>query len=181
MRSRIYSLIDNEIRNAREGKEAYMLLKLNSLVDTDMIKKLYQANNAGVKIRAVIRGICSLIPGVPELSENIEVISIVDKFLEHSRLFIFCHGGNETYYLSSADWMTRNLDNRIEVACPIYARDLQREIKKIFEIQFRDNVKARIINQQQDNPYKVTNSSHKLQSQVELYKLYTKYSQTGKL
>ena len=181
MRNRMNSLIDNEIRNAREGKEAYMLLKLNSLVDTDMIKKLYQANNAGVKIRAVIRGICSLITGVPGMSENIEIISIVDKFLEHSRLFIFCNGGNELYYLSSADWMPRNLDHRIEVACPIYAKDIQREIKKIFEIQFRDNVKSRIINQQQDNPYKVTNSSRKLQSQVELYKLYTNYSKTGKL
>jgi polyphosphate kinase len=174
-------MIDNEIRNAREGKEAYMLLKLNSLVDTDMIKKLYQANTAGVKIRAVIRGMCSLIPGVPELSENIEVISIVDKFLEHSRLFIFCNGGQELYFLSSADWMPRNLDHRIEVACPIYAKDIQREIKKIFEIQLKDNVKARIINQEQDNPYKVSNPGRKLQSQVELYKLYSKYSRTGKL
>ena len=180
MRNRINSMIDNEIRNAREGKEAYILLKLNSLVDTDMIKKLYQANNAGVKIKAIIRGICSLIPGVPQLSENIEVISIVDKFLEHARLFIFCNGGNEMYYISSADWMPRNLDNRIEVACPIYARDIQREIRKIFEIQFNDNVKARIINQEQDNPYKLTNSGRKLQSQVELYRLYTRYSQTGK-
>ena len=84
------------------------------------------------------------------------------------------------YYISSADWMPRNLDNRIEVACPIYARDIQREIRKIFEIQFNDNVKARIINQEQDNPYKLTNSGRKLQSQVELYRLYTRYSQTGK-
>jgi polyphosphate kinase len=181
MRNRMNSLIDNEIRNAREGKEAYVLIKLNSLVDTDMVKKLYQANIAGVKIKAIIRGICSLIPGVPGMSENIEVISIVDKFLEHSRLFIFCNGGNELYYLSSADWMPRNLDHRIEVACPIYSKDNQREIKKIFEIQFRDNVKSRIINQQQDNPYKVTNSHRKLQSQVELYKLYMNYSKTGKL
>jgi len=180
MRNRIYSLIDNEIRNARAGKEAYMLLKFNSLVDTDMIKKLYQANNAGVKIKAVIRGMCSLIPGVPQLSENIEVISIVDKFLEHSRLYIFCNGGNEMYYISSADWMPRNLDNRIEVACPIYARDIQMEIKKIFEMQLRDNVKARIINQEQDNPYKERNAGRKFQSQLELYKMYSRYSQTGK-
>jgi len=180
MRARINSMIDKEIKNARAGKEAYILLKLNSLVDKDMIKKLYQAAAAGVKIKGVIRGMCSLIPGVPGLSENIEIVSIVDKFLEHTRLFIFCNGGDELYFISSADWMVRNLDTRIEVACPIYDPSLQKEIRKVFDIQFRDNVKARIINMKNDNAYKVNNPSRKIHSQLETYKLYTKYNKTGK-
>jgi polyphosphate kinase len=174
MRNRLYMLIDNEIRNAREGKNAYVILKSNSLVDKDMIKKLYQANAAGVKIKAIIRGICSLIPGVPGLSENIEVISIVDKFLEHARIYVFCNDDHEKYYLSSADWMTRNLDHRIEVACPVYDKEIQDEIRDILEIQLRDNVKARIINEEQDNQYRKPQTVRKVQSQMELYKYYLK-------
>ncbi len=172
MRSRFYNLIDNEIKNARAGKKAYILMKINSLVDKDIIKKLYQANDAGVKIKAIIRGICSLTPGVPGLSENIEVISIVDKFLEHGRIFVFCNNNDEKYFISSADWMTRNLDHRIEVACPIYDPEIQREIRDIMEIQFRDNVKARIINEVQDNTYRIPSGERKVQSQAELYKYY---------
>jgi polyphosphate kinase len=172
MRSRFYNLIDNEIKNARAGKKAYILLKINSLVDKDIVKKLYQANAAGVKIKAIIRGMCSLTPGVPGLSENIEVISIVDKFLEHARIFVFCNDNDEKYYISSADWMPRNLDHRIEVACPIYDPVLQQEIRDIMEIQFRDNVKARIINDVQDNSYRAPSGERKVQSQMELYKYY---------
>ena len=139
-----------------------------------MIKKLYQANAAGVKIKAIIRGICSLIPGVPGLSENIEVISIVDKFLEHGRIYVFCNDDDEKYYLSSADWMTRNLDHRIEVACPVYDREIQDEIRDILEIQLKDNVKARIINEEQDNQYRKPQTVRRVQSQMELYKYYQK-------
>ncbi len=174
MRNRLYNMIDIEIRNARAGKNAYILLKINSLVDRDMIKKLYQANAAGVRIKAIVRGICSLTPGVPGLSENIEVISIVDKFLEHARIFVFCNDHDEKYYISSADWMTRNLDHRIEVACPIFDPEIQKEIRDILEIQMRDNVKARIINESQDNHYREPSDTRKVQSQMELYQYYQK-------
>jgi polyphosphate kinase len=174
MRNRFYNLIDQEIKNAKAGKKAYILLKINSLVDRDVIKKLYQANAAGVQIKAIIRGICSLTPGVPGLSENIEVISIVDKFLEHARIFVFCNNNDEKYFISSADWMIRNLDHRIEVACPIYDPSLQQEIRDILEIQFHDNVKARIINEVQDNRYRIPEGERKVQSQMELYQYYKK-------
>ncbi|UCH15427.1 MAG: polyphosphate kinase 1, partial [Bacteroidales bacterium] len=172
MRKKMYSLIDNEIKNAKAGKEAYIILKLNSLVDKEIIYKLYQANNAGVKISLIIRGICSLIPGIKGMSENIKAISIVDKYLEHSRIIIFCNGGNELYYISSADWMTRNLDRRIEIACPIYDKDIQQELKDMINIQLKDNVKARIINEEQNNHYLKSNSKRNLRSQIELYKYY---------
>ncbi len=172
LRRKMYQLIDNEIRNANAGKEAYIILKLNSLVDNEIIYKLYQANKAGVKVRMIVRGICSLPPGIPGLSENVEAISIVDKFLEHSRVLIFCNGGDEKYYITSADWMTRNLDRRVEIACPIYDKDVQREIKDIIELQLRDNVKARIINAEQDNQYVRRNGEQKIQSQNEIYKYY---------
>ncbi len=176
MRKRIYRMIDNEIKNAQSGKDACIILKINSLVDNDMIEKLYQASKAGVKIKAIIRGMCSLIPGVPGLSDNIKVISIVDKFLEHSRVFVFCNNHKELYYISSADWMPRNLDNRVEIATPIYDPDIQKEIKTILNIQLKDNVKARIINSSDDNQYKSSHNSRKIRSQMELYKYYTKIS-----
>ncbi len=168
VRKRLYKLISNEIKNAKAGKPAYILLKLNALVDPDMIKKLYEAGKAGVKIRMIIRGICSLIPAKEGLSENIEAVSIVDRFLEHARCYVFCNGGDEKYYISSADWMTRNLDHRSEVACPVYDRELQQELKQIFEMQFNDNVKGRIIDEDQRNRYK-RNTKKSLRSQEEIY------------
>jgi polyphosphate kinase len=178
LRRKMYQLIDNEIKNARAGKEAYIILKLNSLVDNEIIYKLYQANDAGVKIKLIVRGICSLIPGVQGLSENVEAISIVDKYLEHSRVLIFCNGGDEQYYITSADWMTRNLDRRVEVACPIFDKDVQREIRDMIEIQLKDNVKARIINSTQDNVYVSSNGSERIRSQFELYHYYKNRWQT---
>ncbi len=172
LRRKMYRLIDHEIRNAKAGRKAYIILKLNSLVDNEIIYKLYQANDAGVKIKLIVRGICSLTPGIPGLSENVEAISIVDKNLEHSRIMIFCNDGDELYYITSADWMTRNLDRRIEIACPIYDKDVQREIRDMIELQLRDNVKARIINAVQDNTYVRSESGEKIRSQAELYKYY---------
>ena len=172
MRRKMYYLIDQEIRNVKAGKEAYLILKINSLVDKEIIYKLYQANNAGVKITLIVRGVCSLLPGIPGMSENIKAISIVDKYLEHSRIMIFCNGGNELYYISSADWMTRNLDRRIEVACPVYDKDIQKELKDLIDIQLKDNVKARIIDSEQENEYIRSEEGEKLRSQVELYKYY---------
>ena len=124
-RSRFNKLIEREITNALAGKTAYINLKMNSLSDYQMIDKLYDASNAGVKIKLQIRGICSLIPGIKDMSENIEAISIVDNFLEHSRVFIFGNDDNPEVFISSADFMTRNLDGRVEVTCPIYQEDIK--------------------------------------------------------
>jgi polyphosphate kinase len=179
MRKRLYRMIDNEIKNARAGKDAYIILKINSIVDYDMIQKLYQASMAGVKIKAIIRGMCSLIPGVPGLSDNIKVISIVDKYLEHSRVFVFCNNRKELYYISSADWMPRNLDNRIEIAAPIFDPDIRKEIKSMLNIQWKDNVKARIIDASGNNQYKSSHNSRKVRSQMELYKYYRKLSEVA--
>jgi polyphosphate kinase len=171
MRKKLIRLIDNEIKNAKSGKDAYILLKINNLVDTGMVKKLYEANKAGVKIKLLVRGICCIRPGVPGLSENIEATSIVDRFLEHSRIFVFCNNYNELYFLSSADWMTRNLDHRVEVTCPVFDEGIKKELRKLLEIQFSDNVKARIINENQDNQY-LKNDSPLIHSQMVLYNYY---------
>jgi polyphosphate kinase len=178
MRNRLIKLIDNEIRNAEQGKDAYIILKINNLVDSVMVNKLYQANNAGVKIKLIVRGICCITPGVKGLSENIEAISIVDKFLEHSRIFVFCNNNNELFYISSADWMTRNLDHRVEVACPIFNENLKKEIRKTLEVELSDNVKARIINQMQDNQY-LKNDAPPIHSQVVLYNYYKELKNKG--
>ena len=143
-----------EIDRAREGKPAWMILKMNSLVDKEMIAKLYEASMAGVKIRLIVRGICSLIPEISAISDNIEVVSIVDRYLEHSRVFIFCNGGQERFYISSGDWMYRNLDYRSEVAVPIIDKVLQRQLMQYVDIQWNDTVKARILNAEQDNRYR---------------------------
>ena len=155
-RKTLIKLVDTEIANAKAGKPAGIRLKLNSLSDYPMIDKLYEASKAGVKMRLIVRGICSLIPGVEGMSENIEVISIVDKYLEHSRVYIFENAGDPKVYISSADWMPRNLDARVEVACPIYDESIKKEIMDVFEISWSDNVKARIISQAQDNAYRKT-------------------------
>ncbi len=175
-RRRLMNLIDNEIKNQELGRPAHIFIKTNSLVDKDMIKKLYQASNAGVRIRLIVRGICSVMPGVPGMSENIEAISIVDTFLEHSRIFVFCNNNSDLYYISSADWMSRNLDHRIEVTCPVYDADLQEELKTMLELQWRDNVKARMINPEQDNQYKKDNSNKPVRSQVEFMKYLSQKS-----
>ncbi len=174
LRRRLYTMIDNEIKNAQAGKEAFIHAKLNSLVDREVIKKLYQANREGVKMTLNVRGICSIIPGIKGHSDNIDAFSIVDKYLEHSRVYVFCNGGDEKFYISSADWMTRNLDHRVEVASPIYDPKLQQEIRDFLDIQLKDNVKARILNKEQNNPYRKTSTRKKFRSQIELYQYYNK-------
>lgn len=153
-RSRIYKLIDREIMNAQLGRNAYMHLKMNSLSDYEIIDKLYDASNAGVKIKLQVRGICSLIPGVKGMSENIEAISIVDNFLEHSRSFIFCNNNEPEVFISSADFMTRNLDGRVEVTCPIYDEDCKNQIINSFNVGWKGNVKARFHSEKLDNIYR---------------------------
>jgi polyphosphate kinase len=169
LRNKINLLIENEIKNARAGKKAFIYLKLNNLTDGDIIDYLYEASQAGVKIRLIVRGMLSLIPRVKKLSEKIEAIGIVDRFLEHSRYFIFCNGGNDQIYISSADLMTRNLDHRIEVTCPIYDKNIKCEIRKIFDIQWEDNVKARIFDATQSNTFVKPGKNVINQSQVEVY------------
>lgn len=164
-------LINTEIENAHQGKPSGIKLKLNSLSDYNLIDKLYEASRAGVQIKLIVRGICSLIPGVKGMSENIEAISIVDKYLEHPRLFIFENGGNRKFYISSADWMTRNLDYRVEISCPIYQKDIQDELWETFDICWNDNVKAREFSANTINAYR-KNSKSKLRSQFVLYDYY---------
>jgi polyphosphate kinase len=168
MRNHFLHLLSIEIQNARRGKEAWVIIKLNNLVDETIVKKLYKASQAGVKIKVIIRGICVLVPGQPGLSENIEAISIVDRFLEHSRILVFANGGDPQYFITSADWMVRNFDNRIEVACPIYDKKIRKELSDILNIQLNDNVKARIIGPGEANKYKRTNGPE-IRSQSEIY------------
>ncbi|MCK9453447.1 MAG: polyphosphate kinase 1, partial [Bacteroidales bacterium] len=170
MRKFYIKLLNTEIRNAKAGKEAWVILKLNSLVDATLVTKLYQASNAGVKIKIICRGICVLIPGLPGKSENIEVVSIVDRFLEHSRVCIFANGGKSLYYISSADWMVRNLDHRFEVTTPIKDKSIQKELLDLLNIQLSDNCKARLLNTEVVNQYKPkTNSDKLVRSQIEIY------------
>ena len=164
-------LIDNEVINKREGKAAGIQLKLNSLSDYRMIDKLYEASQAGVSIKIIVRGICCLIPGVKGQSENIEVISIVDKFLEHTRLYIFNNNNEPKYFISSADIMGRNLDTRVEISCPIYDLEIQQELQDTFDISWQDNVKARLISATQDNAY-VREGGPAIRSQFAIYEYY---------
>ncbi len=174
-RKKMEDLVEKEILNAREGKPAYMILKMNSLEDIEMIGLLYRASQAGVKIQLIVRGICCLIPGIEGMSENIEIISIIDRFLEHARVYIFCNGGKEVMYTASADWMTRNLDRRIEVVMPIYDPDIFQEIRQIIDIQLQDNTKARWINPKQDNAYKIQRPhEEKIRAQAAIYDFLAK-------
>ncbi|PWK17155.1 polyphosphate kinase 1 [Xanthomarina spongicola] len=169
--SAFFKLIDTEIQNVKAGKPAYIRLKMNSLSSFNMVDKLYEASRAGVKIQMIVRGICCLIPGVKGMSENIEVISIVDKFLEHTRLFIFCNNNNPKVYISSADWMTRNIENRVEVSCPIYSEDIKQELIDTFDISWSDNIKARLLNEDQKNEYRKSGRI-KVRSQFATYNYY---------
>jgi polyphosphate kinase len=177
MRDKFIQLINAEIKNAKSGKEAWIILKLNSLVDKKIARKLYQASQAGVKIRLLCRGICILKPNVKGLSENIEIISIVDRFLEHSRIYIFANSGNPKYFIGSADWMVRNFDHRFEVITPIYDKNIQDEVMDIINIQLADNVKARYINGEPNNVYKLKNNKEPVRAQFKIYEyLKKKYS-----
>ena len=171
-RSKFVKLIDREITHALAGRKTYIKLKMNSLSDFEMIDKLYQASKAGVKIQLEVRGICSLIPGVLGLSENIEAISIVDNYLEHSRVYIFGNAGIPEVYISSADFMRRNLDARVEVTCPIYDQDIKNELIDHFDLGWKGNVKARYHSENLDNKYKQRNGEPLFRAQIETYKYY---------
>ena len=169
MKSRILRMLDTEIKNAGEGKEAWLKMKINHITDTDIVTKLYQASKAGVKIDIVIRGNCSLVPGLQKYSENIRCVGIIDRYLEHSRILIFCNGGKPRYYLGSADWMPRNLLNRIEVLTPIYDEDLQADLMRTVSYGMRDTANGRIVDGKGSNTLV---EGQRFRSQEELYKAY---------
>lgn len=169
LRQSLIAKIEREINHAKAGRPAKMILKMNSLEDREMIAKLYEASQAGVKIELIVRGICCLIPQLEGYSENIKIISIVDRFLEHARIFWFQNDGNDELYLSSADFMRRNLSYRIETAFPIYNEKLRNEILVFLDIQLMDNVKARIIDENLSNNYHKSTDDMSIRSQVETY------------
>jgi polyphosphate kinase len=169
MRRQLIRCINREIKQAQRGNEAYIILKVNNLDDKQLIKKLYEASQAGVDIKLMVRSMFALIPEVKGMSEHIHATCIVDRFLEHSRLMVFCAGGKEVYYFSSADCMERNFDQRVEVACPIYDQNIRQEIRDFLNIQWQDNVKSRILNEKLDNQYKISPSGAKLRAQEKLY------------
>ena len=176
MKHRLLRLLDNEIKNAKQGREAWLKMKINHITDPDMVNKLYEASRAGVRIDIVIRGNCSLVPGVPKVSENIRCVGIIDRYLEHSRILIFCNGGKNKFYLGSADWMPRNLINRIEVYSPVYDADLQRDLLRTVEYGLRDTMNGRLIDGRGTNQFQQGNP---FRSQEALYNCYLKENETG--
>ena len=166
-------LINNEIKNAKKGKNAFIKIKLNNITSYSMVEELYNASNNGVKIKMIVRGVCCLIPNVKGMSENIDVVSVIDKFLEHTRMFVFCNDGDNKTFISSADWMTRNLENRVEVTCPVIDKNISNKLIQIFDIYWKDNVKSRLVNSKINNEYRNL-SKTKLRSQQEIYDLHLK-------
>lgn len=177
-RSRFYKLIEREIMHTKLGHHGMIHLKMNSLSDFDMVDKLYEASRAGVKIKLQVRGICSLIPGVPGMSDNIEAISIVDNYLEHTRVYIFGNNGDPEVFISSADFMTRNLDTRVEVACPIYDPAIKQELIDVFDMGWKGNVKARFHSQLLDNKYRQKGDNPVFRAQLETYNYYKQKADT---
>ena len=175
MKSRILRMLDNEIRNANEGKEAWLKMKINHITDIDIVSKLYQASKAGVKIDILIRGNCSIVPGIAKMSENIRCVGIIDRYLEHSRILISCNGGKPKYYLGSADWMPRNLVNRIEVMTPVYDEDLQSDLMRTISYGMRDTLNGRVVDGKGTNNFV---EGEPFRSQKELYKRYVEENET---
>ncbi len=168
-RNRISRLINNEIQNARDGKEAFIHIKLNNLVDKETIQLLYKAANEGVDVRLNIRGMFSMKTGIDGISDKINAIGIVDRFLEHTRIMIFCNKGNEKYFITSGDLMTRSLERRVEVGVPIFDKEIQKELRDIFDIQWNDNVKARILDKNLSNKISENHIGEELRSQYKIY------------
>lgn len=179
LRNKFYQFIDFEIEQAKQGKKAKIFIKVNSIEDKEMIEKLYEASNAGVKIKMIVRGVCGLVAGVKGQSENIQVKSIIDRFLEHARIFKFHNAGQKRYFMGSADLMRRNLSKRVEVVTPIYEPDVARQLNKILKLQWKDNVKARWLDQQLSDQRVKTNGKA-VQSQKEIHK-YFKNLLSGKV
>lgn len=180
MREEFKKLIYQEIKNAEKGKKAYIYAKFNSLTDKGMINLLYKASQAEVEVRLIIRGAFCLVPEKQELSENIHAISIVDQYLEHSRLVIFSNDGNEKVFISSADWMKRNLDHRIEIAAPVLDKQIKETLIKLFQLQWSDNVKARNLATSEQNNYIKSDSEKTIRSQTDIFDFYKELSGNNK-
>ena len=173
MKNKILRLFDAEIKNAHAGKEAWIKVKINHITDTDMVNKIYAASKAGVKVELLVRGNCSVVPGIPGVSQNVKIIGIIDRYLEHSRILIFCNGGKNKYYLGSADWMPRNLLNRIEVLTPVYDETLQNDLYRTVEYGLRDTTNGRIVDGYGTNKIQASAEGEKpFRSQEELYRTY---------
>ena len=173
MKTKLLRLFDTEIKNAKAGKEAWVKIKINHITDTDMVNKIYAASKAGVKVDIVVRGNCSLVPGVPGVSDNVKAIGIIDRYLEHSRILIFCNGGKPRYYIGSADWMPRNLVNRIEVMTPVYDEDMRKDLLRTVEYGLRDTTNGRIVDGKGTNQIQpVTEGGTPFRSQEQLHQAY---------
>ena len=175
MRKQLLQFINKEIVEAKAGRPAAIILKVNSLSDTMLIEKLYDAAKVGVDIKMVVRGICCMLTENKKYTHPIQAISIVDEYLEHARVMIFHHGGKEKTFISSADWMVRNINHRVEAACPIIEKEMQQELKEIMQIQLADNIKARKLDNELQNNYVNPRNTKKVRSQLDIYNyLYKK-------
>lgn len=173
MKNKFITLINNEIKNRKAGKPAYIKIKINHITDPIMVEKLYEASQAGVDIDLVVRGNCSLVPGIPGVSSNIRITGIIDRYLEHSRIFIFAAGGEEKIFMGSADWMPRNLDNRVEVITPVYDPAIKGELKRIVDYGLKDTLQGRIVDGFGDNNFvSLAENETPFRSQEALYDSY---------
>ena len=174
MKNKFVALINNEIKNKKAGKPAYIKIKINHITDPIMVNKLYEASQAGVDIDLVLRGNCSLVTGIPGISSNIRIHGIIDRYLEHSRIFVFANGGEEKVFIGSADWMPRNLDNRIEVITPVYNPEIKEEMKLIVEYGLKDTMQGRIVDGHGENKFwgEEEEGAQPFRSQEALYNHY---------
>ena len=170
IKNELINLINTEIKNAEQGKPAWIILKMNGLDNIKMIDKLYEASKKGVKIDLIVRGICCLIPE-KKYSRNITVTRIIDRYLEHARVFIFHHRGDHKMFMASADLMNRNLNRRIELAFPVYDENIKAEVLQILKLQLSDNTKARMLDKAHNNLPKTTPAKEKLRAQIETYNM----------
>ena len=175
MKTRILRLFDNEIKNAQEGKPAWVKIKINHITDQDVVNKIYVASRAGVRIDALVRGNCSVVPGIKDVSENIRIVGIIDRYLEHSRILIFCNNDKPRYFIGSADWMPRNLVNRIEVLTPVYDEDMKKDLMRTIDFGLRDTTNGRIVDGKGTNEIQTVKEGEKpFRSQEELHNVYNK-------
>ena len=175
MKTRILRLFDNEIKNAQEGKPAWVKIKINHITDPDVVNKIYAASRAGVRIDALVRGNCSVVPGIKDASENIRIVGIIDRYLEHSRILIFCNNDKPRYFIGSADWMPRNLVNRIEVLTPVYDEDMKKDLMRTIDFGLRDTTNGRIVDGKGTNEIQAVKEGEKrFRSQEELHNVYNK-------
>ncbi len=172
MKRKFVKLINDEIKNRQAGKPAYILVKINHITDMTMVRKLYEASANGVPVSLLVRGNCSLTTGIPGVSDTIRINGIIDRYLEHSRIFIFAAGGEDKTFIGSADWMPRNLDNRVEVVAPVYDPRIKADLRKVIEFGLRDNCQGSIVDGSGENRPWIAEDDAPFRSQEELYKSY---------